>query len=83
MKKNILTLFLAVICIGVAFVGLRCAGLASEKSVLEMNVEALSQGEGSIENTGPGKIVKCIGNSGHRKLCMCENKNPCTESDCQ
>lgn len=49
------------------------------------NIEALASAREVItSNTGPGKIVKCTGNAGHRKLCMCEYPNtPCTESPCQ
>lgn len=48
-----------------------------------MNAEALASGENSVVNTGPGKYVKCEGGAGHRKLCMCENIHPCTESECK
>ena len=82
------TKYLFAICVVVAAFGIwrfnqHCEISASENSTLEMNAEALASGENSVVNTGPGKYVKCEGGAGHRKLCMCENIHPCTESECK
>lgn len=57
--------------------------LSPEEITLKENVEALSNDETATGNTGPGKIVKCASGAGHKKFCMCENKNPCTETSCE
>ncbi|SIS49813.1 hypothetical protein [Belliella pelovolcani] len=47
-----------------------------------------SSGQATVDpgaglNTGPAKIVDCAWwFTGNKKVCMSENTNPCTESDC-
>lgn len=46
------------------------------------SVEALAQEEGSvISNTGPRKETECEGGY-HKMVCVCQNSNPCTDSEC-
>lgn len=54
-----------------------------ESDLLMANVEALSSNSEGPDNTGPGKIYDCPGlGTGDGKMCMCENKNPCTQIPC-
>ena len=69
-------------------VALSIAGavLASQKStpneeMIMASVEALSNDEVVVGNTGPAKEKKCSGGQ-HRMVCMCENPYPCTGTDC-
>jgi Tfp pilus assembly protein FimT len=55
----------------------------SELSDIQLaNVEALAQ-ESTTGNTGPGQVVDCGGwGTGSKKVCLCSNSHPCTESPC-
>ena len=55
----------------------------SENTIMMENVEALSDPDASVNNTGPAKLKSCAGHAGTTKFCMCENSNPCTESACR
>ena len=81
-KKKTLALCLVIAGLGVVF-SKTFYELSPEEKALKENVEALSDDEAATENTGPGKIVKCASEAGHKKFCMCENRNPCTESECE
>ena len=80
-KKHLFAFCRAIAAFGIWSFNQHCEISASEKCTLEKNAEALASGENSVVNTGPGKYVKCEGGAGHRKLCMCENIHPCTESE--
>ena len=82
-KKHLFAFCIAIAAFGIWSFNQHCEISASEKCTLEKNAEALASGENSVVNTGTGKYVKCEGGAGHRKLCMCENIHPCTESECK
>lgn len=82
-KKHLFAFCIAIAAFGIWSFNQHCEISASEKCTLEKNAEALASGENSVVNTGLGKYVKCEGGAGHRKLCMCENIHPCTESECK
>lgn len=82
-RKKTFVLCLAIAGLGAVTVSKTFNELSPEEKTLKENVEALSRDEIAVGNTGPGKIVKCVSDAGHKKFCMCENKNPCTESECE
>lgn len=53
-----------------------------EENLLMENVEALSNGDATTENTGPGQPYKCPNKSGEGKWCLSTNRHPCTETSC-
>lgn len=53
----------------------------TESLLISATIEALSQNEGGVSNTGPAEQTKCIG-GGHRMVCRCINSQPCTGTDC-
>lgn len=63
------------------------AVLASQKStpnedeMIMASVEALSQDESGVSNTGPAEKVECQ-YGGVRMVCLCSNPYPCTGTNC-
>jgi hypothetical protein len=83
MKKNILggiaVLAIAAVAAWNVSVNKQSKGLSG---IMLTNIEALAQ-ESSTGNTGPGQVVDCGGwGTGSKKVCLCSNAHPCTESPC-
>lgn len=84
MKKKLITIISVVLLSFLAGYNVYSSRKNAKISdLILVNVEALAQnGEVTTENTGPGKVEKCAGKAGHRKFCMAENTNSCSESPC-
>lgn len=83
MKNYLSLLFGAALCLGIWNLTFASSQERTSSNNFANNIEALTVGESSTSNTGPGKIYDCPGwGTGDGKLCMCENPYPCTQVPC-